>query len=65
MTVPFIDNIKLSLVVELTDKDLKRYSGNVTCSILGVKVPKMKILGKESSAVAKIKIKLNQIRDYA
>ena len=65
MTVPYIDNIKLALVVELTDIDFKRSPGEISCKVLGIRVPKIKILGRESSAVAKIKIKLNQIRNYA
>ena len=65
MTVPYIDNIKLALIVELTDIDLKRSPGEISCKILGIRVPKIKLLGRESSAVAKIKIKLNQIRNYA
>ena len=65
MTVPYIDNIRLALIVELTDINLKRSPGEISSKILGIKVPKIKILGRESSAVAKIKLKLNQIRNYA
>ena len=64
MTVPYVDNIKLTLVVELVEKEFERIPGLMTCSILGIKFPKIKIFGKSSSAVAKIKIKLNQIRNY-
>ena len=64
MTVPYVENIKLTLVVELVDEKFERIPGIMSCNILGVKFPKIKIFGKSSSAVAKIKIKLNQIRSY-
>ena len=64
MTVPYVENIKLNLVVELVEKKFERIPRVMNCSILGLKFPKIKIFGKSSSAVAKIKIKLNQIRSY-
>ena len=64
MTVPYVENIKLTLVVELVEEKSERIPGMMSCSILGMKFPKIKIFGKSSSAVAKIKIKLNQIRNY-
>ena len=64
MTVPYVENIKLTLVVELVEEEFERIPGMMSCSILGMKFPKIKIFGKSSSAVAKIKIKLNQIRSY-
>ena len=65
MTVPYVENVKLTLVVELVEEKFERIPGMMSCSILGMKIPKIKIFGKSSSAVAKIKIKLNQIRSYA
>ena len=64
ITVPFIENIKLSLVVQLINEENIRYPENENYLILGIKVPKIKIYGKNSSAVAKIKVKLNQIKNY-
>ena len=64
MTVPYVENVKLTLVVELVEEKFERIPGIMSCNILGVKFPKIKIFGKSSSAVAKIKIKLNQIRSY-
>ena len=64
MTVPYVENIKLTLVVELVDEEFERIPRMMTCSILGMKFHKIKIFGKSPSAVAKIKIKLNQIRNY-
>ena len=64
MTVPYVENIKLTLVVELVEKQFERIPRTMNCNILGIKFPKIKISGKSSSAVAKIKIKLNQIRSY-
>ena len=65
MTVPYVENVRLFLVVELVEEEFERMPGMMSCSILGIKLPKIKIFGKSSSAVAKIKIKLNQIRSYA
>ncbi|MAI28658.1 MAG: serine/threonine protein kinase [Rickettsiales bacterium] len=65
MTVPYVENVKLTLVVELVEEKFERIPEMMNCSILGMKFPKIKIFGKSSSAVAKIKIKLNQIRSYA
>ena len=62
MTVPYVENIKLTLVVELVEEQFERIPRVMSCNILGIKFPKIKIFGKSSSAVAKIKIKLNQIR---
>ena len=64
MTVPYVENVKLTLVVELVEEKFERIPEMMNCSILGMKFPKIKIFGKSSSAVAKIKIKLNQIRSY-
>jgi serine kinase of HPr protein (carbohydrate metabolism regulator) len=64
MTVPYVENVKLTLVVELVEEKFERIPRIMSCNILGVKFPKIKIFGKSSSAVAKIKIKLNQIRSY-
>ena len=58
ITVPFIENIKLSLVVQLINEENIRYPENENYLILGIKVPKIKIYGKNSSAVAKIKSKI-------
>ena len=64
MTVPYVENIKLTLVVELVEEQFERIPRIMSCNILVMKFPKIKIFGKSSSAVAKIKIKLNQIRSY-
>ena len=64
MTVPYVENIKLTLVVELVEEQFERIPRIMSCNILGMKFPKIQIFGKSSSAVAKIKIKLNQIRSY-
>ncbi len=64
MTVPYVENIKLVLVVELVKEEFERIPRMMSCNILGKKFPIIKIFGKSSSAVAKIKIKLNQIKSY-
>ena len=63
ITVPFIENVKLHLVVELIDKDGERMPQKYETTILGNKIPKIKLFGKNSSSVAKIKVKLNEIRE--
>ena len=64
MTVPYVENIKLALVVELVKEEFERIPRMMSCNILGKKFPIIKIFGKSSSAVAKIKIKLNQIKNH-
>ena len=47
MTVPYVENIKLNLVVELVEKKFERIPRVMNCSILGLKFPKIKIFGKQ------------------
>ena len=63
ITVPFVERIKLKLVVNLKSKNNKRFPEDNYFKILGIKVPLINIDGKNSSAVAKIKVKLNEIRE--
>ena len=58
MKVPYIENIKLSMIVELVDKEIDRFSTKKKKILLGLKFPLIKIFSKEASAVAKIKLKL-------
>ena len=43
MTVPYVENIKLTLVVELVEEKFERIPRIMSCNILGVKFPKIKI----------------------
>ena len=63
MTVPFVEKIKLRMVVRLTDENLDRLPKIKFIKILGIKIPFLKMDGKNISAVAKIKVKLNEIRE--
>ena len=63
ITVPFVERIKLSLVVNLKNKINERFPEDNYFKILGIKIPLITIDGKNSSAVAKIKVKLNDIRE--
>ena len=63
ITVPFVERIKLRLVVKLKSKNNERFPEDNYFKILGIKIPLISIEGKNSSAVAKIKVKLNEIRE--
>ena len=63
ITVPFVERIKLRLVVNLKSKNNERFPKDSCFRILGIKIPIINIEGKNSSAVAKIKVKLNEIRE--
>ncbi len=63
ITVPFIENVKLSLLVELIDKEGIRIPKKTKKILLGVKIPKIEIFGKNPSSVAKVKFKLNEVRE--
>ena len=63
ITVPFVERIKLRLVVNLKSINNERFPKDSFFRILGIKIPIINIEGKNSSAVAKIKVKLNEIRE--
>ncbi len=63
ITVPYIEGIKLRLIVKLKDCNLERLPKRNYMKILGQSFPKIEINGKNSSSVAKIKIKLNEINE--
>ena len=63
ITVPFVEKIKLRLVVNLKSNNNERLPKDSCFRILGIKIPIINIEGKNSSAVAKIKVKLNEIRE--
>ena len=63
ITVPFVERIKLRLVVNLKSINNERFPKDNYLKILGIKIPLINIDGKNSSAVAKIKVKLNEIRE--
>ena len=63
MTVPYVDNIKLFLIVELVDHEIERLPSKKIGKFMNLNISKIKIYGKNSSSVAKIKLKLNEIKD--
>ena len=44
MTVPYVENVRLFLVVELVEEEFERMPGMMSCSILGIKFPKIKLI---------------------
>tara|TARA_B100000963_G_C22386133_1_gene562358 strand:- start:315 stop:740 length:426 start_codon:yes stop_codon:yes gene_type:complete len=63
ITVPFVEEIKLRMVVKLKQENLMRSPGKRFQKILGIKFPFITIDAKNSSAVAKVKVTLNEIRE--
>tara|TARA_B100000900_G_C20189991_1_gene557464 strand:+ start:146 stop:565 length:420 start_codon:yes stop_codon:yes gene_type:complete len=63
ITVPYIEGIKLKLVIKLTDKEIERIPKKNQINLLGLKFPKLEINGKNSSSVVKVKVKLNEINE--
>ena len=63
ITVPYIEGIRLKLVIKLTDKEIERIPKKNQTNLLGLKFPKLEINGKNSSSVVKVKVKLNQINE--
>ena len=64
MTVPYIDNIKLLLIVELVEDEIERLPSKTFGKFMNVKIPKIKIYGKIPLR-RKIKLKLNEIKNNA
>lgn len=63
ITVPYIEGIRLKLVIKLTDKEIERIPKTNQTNLLGLKFPKLEINGKNSSSVVKVKVKLNEINE--
>jgi len=63
ITVPYVEDVKLAMVVNLVDIEGERMPENKMLRILGVKVPKLKINAMKPSSVVKVKVKLNEIRE--
>ena len=63
ITVPFVENVELRLVVKLEQKEIERMPKKKTCKIFGQTYPMLIINGKNPSSVVKVKVKLNEIQD--
>lgn len=63
ITVPYIEGIRLKLIIKLTNKEIERIPKTNQTKLLGLKFPKLEINGKNSSSVAKVKVKLNEINE--
>ena len=63
ITVPYIEGIRLKLVIKLTDKEIERIPKKNQTNLLGLKFPKLEINGKNPSSVVKVKVKLNEINE--
>ena len=46
MTVPYIENIKLTLLVELVEKEIDRLPKQTFTKLMNTKIQKIKIKGK-------------------
>lgn len=63
ITVPFVEQIKLRMIVKLMNKELERLPTNKFSKLLGINIPLLTINGKNTSSVIKVKVKLNEIND--
>ena len=63
ITVPYVENIELRLIVELKNVEQDRYPEHSQKKILELKIPRLLIYGKNPSSVIKVKVKLNEIKD--
>ena len=46
MTVPYVDNIKLTLLVELVDEEVERLPKKTIGKFMNLNIPKIRILEK-------------------
>lgn len=62
--VPYVEGIKLNMVIKLTDKEIERFPlEKEFYRLLLIKIPLIKINPKELSANAKIKLKLFELKN--
>ena len=63
ITVPFVEQVKLRMVVKLINEELERLPKKRIYKLLGVDIPLLTINGLNSSSVIKVKVKLNEITE--
>ena len=63
ITVPFVEQIKLKMIVKLMNKELERLPRNKFSKLLGINIPLLTINGNNTSSVIKVKVKLNEINE--
>ena len=63
ITVPFVEQIKLKMVVKLINERLERLPKKKFCKLIGIDIPLLTINGLNSSSVIKVKVKLNEITE--
>lgn len=63
ITVPFVEQIKLKMIVKLMNKELERLPRKKFSKLLGINIPLLTINGNNTSSVIKVKVKLNEIND--
>jgi HPr kinase/phosphorylase len=56
--VPYIENVKLKMIVQLINEQPERIPVKEEKNFLNLKIKFIKIIGKEASSTAKVKIKL-------
>ena len=62
ITVPYVENVRLNLIARLVDEEITRMPEPEYLKILGIKIPKFKINGRNPSSIIKVKVKLNEIK---
>lgn len=62
VNVPYVENVKLVSIIILNRNNLERMPNKRFKIIKGVKVPVFSLHGNHSSAVIKIKVKLNEFK---
>mgnify|MGYP001269810703 CR=1 FL=1 len=63
ITVPFVEQIKLKMIVKLMNKELERLPRKKFSKLLGINIPLLTINGNNTSSVIKVKVKLNEINE--
>ncbi len=64
ITVPYVENIRLNLIARLVDEEITRMPKPENLRILGIKIPKFRINGRNPSSIVKVKVKLNEIKNW-
>ncbi len=64
INVPYVENIKLVMIVNLLKINKQRIPTNNLKTIMGKKFPRLSIVGSHASSIVKVKFKLNEINEF-
>ena len=64
INVPYVENIKLVMVVNLLKTSKQSIPSNKSKRIMGEKIPRLSIVGSHASSIVKVKFKLNEINEF-